>query len=53
MKLTLREQVNVLFESYLHEEHNDTIYTKDDMDLAVQDESFQKLFLEFVEKNLC
>jgi len=52
MKLTLKEQVNVLFQSWLYENCNDSLHTNEDFSNAEQDEDFQIEFLKFVEKNL-
>jgi hypothetical protein len=48
----MNNKVNELFETWLLEEHNDTIHTKEDLNLAVQDEEYQKLFLKFIGANL-
>jgi predicted nuclease of predicted toxin-antitoxin system len=52
MKLNLDEQVNVLFESWLFEECNDTIHTSEDHYEASHDEEYQIMFLKFVKESL-
>jgi predicted nuclease of predicted toxin-antitoxin system len=52
MKLTLDEQVNVLFQSWLFEECSDTIHTSEQHSEATQDEEYQIMFLKFIKESI-
>mgnify|MGYP003148590086 CR=1 FL=1 len=51
-KLTLDEQVNVLFQSWLHDECEDTIHTSEQHSEASEDEEYQIMFLKFVKESI-
>lgn len=51
-KLTLNEQVNVLFQSWLFEECEDTIHTSEEHSKASEDEEYQIMFLKFVKESI-
>lgn len=49
-KLTLKEQVDILFQSWLLEECEDTIHTSDQHIEAQTDEEYQLMFLKFIKE---